>query len=133
MIWENNNFDINDFTGFIYRITELNTGKMYIGKKSFWSFTTKLKPGKKRRTHFKKESNWRTYTSSSKYVNEAIQANGIENYKFEIVSLHKTKSQLNYAEIELQVMEDVLRVKLDNGDFKFLNKQIGNLKFGKLI
>ena len=39
--------DINDLYGFVYRITNLQSGKKYIGRKYFWSF--RKPPGKKRK------------------------------------------------------------------------------------
>ena len=32
--------DINDFFGFVYRITYLQNGREYIGRKYFWMFRT---------------------------------------------------------------------------------------------
>ena len=39
--------DIGDNYGFVYVITHLNTGRMYIGKKFFYSMKTKVLKGKK--------------------------------------------------------------------------------------
>jgi hypothetical protein len=108
-----------EYEGFIYKITEINTGKEYIGKKNFWA--------KRKNTYI--ESNWKSYTSSSKDLNAQIKLHGKDNYKFEIISLHYNKSYLNYREIEELVFNDVLRVTLPNGEKKFYNKAIGNIKF----
>jgi hypothetical protein len=108
-----------EYEGFIYKITEINTGKEYIGKKNFWA---------KRKNKYV-ESNWRSYTSSSKLLNEVIKINGKDNYLFEIISLHYNKSFLSYREIEELVFNDVLRATLPNGEKKFYNKAIGNIKF----
>ena len=53
--------DIGDFFGFVYRITNLQSGKQYIGRKYF---TQKRKPrgGKRRVTS---ESDWKRYYGSS--------------------------------------------------------------------
>ena len=53
--------DIGDFFGFVYRITNLQTGKQYIGRKYF---TQRRKPrgGKRRVTS---ESDWKKYYGSS--------------------------------------------------------------------
>ena len=49
--------DIGDFFGFVYRITNLQTGKKYIGRKYFYQFR---KPrGKSRKV--KSESDWKKY------------------------------------------------------------------------
>jgi hypothetical protein len=122
-------FKVEDWFGFIYRIIELNTGREYVGKKQFHRNLTKAVKGRKNRKHYKKESDWRTYTSSSKELNAAIILNGKENYKFLIVSLHKTKGSLHYKEVEMQIFEDVLRKKLDNGLRKYYNGNISAVKF----
>lgn len=123
-------FDPGNHFGFVYCITNLTTNQQYIGKKQFFSITTKLKPGKKNRTRTRKESNWRKYTSSSKYVNELIIELGKHNFHFEILSLHNNKGSLSYAELEAQVINDVLRAKLPSGQRKYYNNAIlANIRF----
>jgi hypothetical protein len=122
-------FKVEDWFGFIYRIVELNTGREYIGKKQFYSNRTKIVKGRKNRKHYRKESDWKTYTSSSKELNASIILNGKEKYRFLIVSLHKTKGSLHYKEVEMQISEDVLRKKLDNGLRKYYNGNISAVKF----
>lgn len=122
-------FDINDWFGFIYRIVELNTGREYIGKKQFFANRTKVVKGRKNRKHYKKESNWKIYTSSCVELNNSISTNGKSNYKFQIESLHKTKGSLHYAEVSMQIYEDVLRIRLPDGTKKYYNGQIPGVKF----
>jgi hypothetical protein len=122
-------FDSSEWFGFIYRIVEVSTGREYIGKKQFFSNRTKAVKGRKNRKHFKKESDWRTYTSSSKELNLSITTYGKENYRFLIVSLHKTKGSLHYREVEMQVTEDVLRTRLPCGTRKYYNGNISAVKF----
>ena len=66
--------------GFIYLIECKTTGKKYIGKKQCKS-RIKRKPlkGKKRNRIDSKESDWKTYTSSSNELNELIKKYGKEN------------------------------------------------------
>ena len=73
-----------DKEGFVYRITERSTGKIYVGIKKFWA-TKKLKPlkGKKNKRHRRVESDWRTYNSSNKELQMKIKANP-SNYSKEI-------------------------------------------------
>jgi len=128
--WEfNNEFDINDWFGFIYRIIEIDTGKEYIGKKQFFTTQRKIVQNRKNRKIVKKESNWKTYTSSSTHVNNAIELKGKNAFRFIIESLHKSKASLTYAEVQAQIFEDVLRTKLNNGEQKYYNRQIGSIKF----
>lgn len=122
-------FDIEQWFGFCYRLTHVQTSQQYIGKKQFFSKTRKKIKGRKNRKIIIKESDWMKYTSSSRYVNEIIDEHGIEIFTFEIISLHETKGSLYYEEVRLQVIEDVLRAKMINGDNKYFNRQIANVKF----
>jgi hypothetical protein len=123
-------FDPDEWFGFIYRITNLATKQEYIGKKQFRS-TTRLKPlkGKTRKRKKVTDSNWKEYTGSSTHLNAAIEEAGMDNFKFEIVSLHETKGSLYYAEVYVQITEDVMRATFDDGMPKYYNKQVGAVKF----
>lgn len=95
--------------GFIYKITCLKTNKKYIGKKQCMSIL-KRKPlkGKKNKRHEVIETDWRTYTSSSRELNEDIIKYGKENFKFEIIELCESKFALAYREAKIQFEEEVL-------------------------
>ena len=82
---ENIVIDENTF-GFIYEIKNKITNKKYIGKKQCFS-RLKRKPlkGKKRNRISQVQSDWQTYTSSSKDLNEDIQKYGKENFEFKIL------------------------------------------------
>jgi hypothetical protein len=128
--WEcRKEFEIESWFGFIYRITELDTGREYLGKKQFFMMRRVVVKGRKNKKITYKESDWRKYTGSCKDLNEQIKLKGMDNYKFEIISLHKTKASLYYAEVKLQVMEDVMRIRLPDGTKKYYNGQIGAVKF----
>jgi hypothetical protein len=128
--WEcKKEFDIEDWFGFIYRITELDTGREYIGKKQLFMMRRVAVKGRKNKKITYKESDWKKYTGSCKDLNEQIKLKGMDNYKFEIISLHKTKASLYYAEVKRQVMEDVMRIRLPDGTKKYYNGQIGAVKF----
>lgn len=92
--------------GFVYLITCLKTGKLYVGKKLFWSQKTKTVKGKKKRT--KVESDWKDYYGSNKVLAEEVQTNGVENYKREILHLCKTKGECNYLEAHEQFTRNCL-------------------------
>ena len=64
--------DINDYFGFVYRITNKQSGKKYIGRKYFWSFRTP--PGKKRKV--KQDSDWQRYYGSCPELKEDIKKYG---------------------------------------------------------
>jgi len=96
--------------GFIYEITNKINGKKYIGKKQCVR-KIKRKPlkGKTRNRIDQKESDWKTYTSSSKELNEDIQKYGKENFEFRILKVCGSKWELGYEEIKEQIARDVLR------------------------
>jgi hypothetical protein len=96
--------DIGDFFGFVYRITNLQTGKQYIGRKYFYQFR---KPrGKSRKV--KSESDWKKYYGSSDELTADRKSIGNECFKREILSLHNTKGWVNYTETKQLFLNDVL-------------------------
>jgi hypothetical protein len=122
-------FTASEWFGFIYKITELSTGREYIGKKQFTNIRKKVVKDRKNKKTVKSESNWKSYTGSSTELNLQIKELGVDNYKFEIQSLHETKGSLYYAEVISHITNDVLRAKLPTGDKKYYNKWIGAVKF----
>ena len=96
--------DIDDFFGFVYRITNLQTGKQYIGRKYF---TQRRKPrgGKRRVTS---ESDWKKYYGSSPELKEDVKRCGKSIFRREIISLHKTLGKTNYEETRQLFLNDVL-------------------------
>lgn len=92
----------NDYIGFVYEITEVDTGKKYIGKKLFWG-SRKIK-GKRKKI----ESDWKNYYGSSKALHENITKLGTDKYKREILYLCKTRGAMSYLELKEQVQRNVL-------------------------
>ena len=98
-----------DYQGFVYEITELRTGKKYIGKKNFWKPKTLPKNSKrKRRIRTRVESDWRGYFGSSGVLNQLVEEQGEQNFKRMILKLCKTKGEMSYYEAKLQFENDVL-------------------------
>jgi len=98
-----------EYQGFVYIITELDTGKKYIGKKNFWRPKTLPKNSKRsRRVRTRVESDWRDYYGSSKEVQQLVESKGQDNYKREILRLCETKGIMSYFEAKLQFERDVL-------------------------
>ncbi len=109
-----------DVMGFIYKIEHIPTNKSYIGKK-FLVFTRKQKLGKKelklyegqkgRPPKFKivsKESDWKTYWSSNKYLTTIVKNEPKENFKRTILRFCNNKKQLTYFETKYQFLNEVL-------------------------
>lgn len=109
--YENKEYDETpeEYQGFVYLITELDTGKKYIGKKNFWRPKVLPKNSKRnRRIRTRVESDWKKYFGSNKEVQALVESNGIENYKREILRLCQTKGEMSYYEAKLQFDNDVL-------------------------
>ena len=105
------NFEPTEWCGFVYLITNLATNKKYFGKKFFTSTTRKKVKNRTNRKKVIKESDWKTYTGSSKTLNEDIAIFGKEHFRFEILSLHENRSSLAYAEVKRIVLSDALVLK----------------------
>ena len=104
-----------DCVGFVYLITNLVTGRKYIGKKlAKFSKTTykvvKLKNGnkKKKKIRSKIDSDWLTYYGSNDELNKDIQTLGQDNFKREILYYCTSKAQCSYIEAREQFRHQVL-------------------------
>lgn len=106
--------DIGEFFGFVYMITNLNDGRKYIGRKYF--YTIRKQAGKSRRV--RKLSDWKDYYGSSDELKEDIEKLGKNSFKRIIISLHKTKGDVNYNEVKEQFLNNVLE------DDSFYNSNI---------
>lgn len=114
----------------IYKITNLLDGKFYIGKHQ----TKKLDD---------------EYFGSGKFLGRAIKKYGKENFKKEILEVHKTEADMNAAEKRLVVISEMSYNLCEggNGGFGFINSHskvkkwkskggkaaIGNLHIGSVI
>ncbi len=98
-----------EYQGFVYVITELDTDKKYIGKKFFWKpKTLPITKKRKRRVKTRVESDWRKYYGSSKEVQQLLEMKGSDNFKRVILRLCKTKGECSYFEAKYQFDNDVL-------------------------
>ena len=112
-------YDIGDFFGYVYRITNLQNGKQYIGRKYFYQ-KRKPKGGKRRVTS---ESDWKRYYGSSDELKRDIKKFGKLAFKREIISLHKTLGKVNYEETRQLFLNNVLTEHVD-GLPKYYNSNI---------
>jgi hypothetical protein len=104
-----------DCIGFVYLITNIITGRKYIGKKlakfSKTSYKTiKLKNGtkKKKKIRSKIDSDWMDYYGSSDELNKDILTLGKENFTREILHYCKSKAHTSYLEAKEQFDRKVL-------------------------
>ncbi len=129
--------DPGKYFGFVYIIRNLRNGREYIGKKQYWAVKPRSPKSRvtdrsslKWKPQHWKESNWKTYTSSSKELNEDIKKIGKRFFEFEIVGQYSSKGSLHYGEVEWQVKFDTLTELLDGTDKRrYYNKQIAAVKF----
>jgi len=119
--------NISDFPdetyGFVYRIIHIESQKSYIGKKILQN-TSKVKLGKKelaeyagvvgRRPSYKlavRESNWKTYWGSNKYLKELYDEEPKENFERQILVCAPTKKLLTYYETKYLFEKGILENK----------------------
>ncbi len=103
------NFSSDDYYGFVYLITNLESDMKYIGAKLFWNRKTLgVTKKRKRRKHSLVESNWREYWGSSKTLTEEIDKSGQPAYSREILHLCKKRGHVKYLEAQEQFDRNVL-------------------------
>jgi hypothetical protein len=122
--------------GFVYKITNLVTGAIYIGKKSLHhsrktKISKKEKLETKTRKTFKtvvKESDWQSYYGSSIELKKDVEKLGRKHFKREIIELCCSKKYLGYCELAYQIKYDVLKTNSYNGNIlgKFYSRDMEN-------
>jgi hypothetical protein len=125
--------------GFVYQIRNLQTGKIYIGRKNLYS-TRKTAVLKKNRTLTKKgtvnknnlfkrvtkESDWLKYWSSCDTLKTDVKLYGETNFRREILELCTTARMLSYLEVKYQFTHRVLEIDSYNGNIlgKYYNRDV---------
>ena len=112
--------DIGDFFGYVYRITNIQSGRQYIGRKYFYQ-KRKPKGGKRRITS---ESDWKRYYGSSDELKQDVREYGKDKFRREIISLHETLGKVNYEETKQLFLHNVLMEALDDGTPMYYNSNI---------
>jgi hypothetical protein len=104
-----------DCVGFVYNITNLVSGRQYIGKKlskfsktSYKTVTLKNGTKKKKKIKSKIDSDWMTYYGSSIELNKDVETLGKDNFKREILYYCNSKAQCSYIEAREQFARKVL-------------------------
>jgi len=97
---------IDDNIGFVYEITNLISGRKYIGKKLFHSARTKQVKGKKKR--YKVLSDWQDYYGSNEELKNDVIKLGKENFNRTILHICKSKGECSYLEAKEQFSRNVM-------------------------
>ena len=118
MSWYYKNEEVTELpecVGFVYRITNLKTGRKYIGKKlklfakmSVKTVTLKSGIKKKKKVKTQVESDWRSYYGSCAELQKDVLELGEQNFHREILSYEHSKGNLSYQEAKLQFQYKVL-------------------------
>ena len=101
--------DLEDYQGFVYVVTEEESGRKYIGKKFFWK--PKILPvnsKRKRRKHTRVISDYETYFRYNEMLKVLVEEHGPSFYDRELLQLCKTKGECSYYESKLQFDNEVL-------------------------
>jgi len=136
----NDSFDIDGYFGFVYKITNIETGKIYIGKKSFFHNKKKkltkkelaeqpVTRGRKIITKIEQvDSGWRDYYGSSKELITDVKSLGKDKFHRIILDFCSTKKQLTYSEIFNQMVYRVLFIDSYNDNIlgKFFRKDFAS-------
>lgn len=125
---------VSNYVGFVYKITNLQTGKIYIGKKNTKSIQNKKltkkelamydgKVGRKPTTkEVIKESDWLNYYGSNSQLKEDIKNLGVGSFKREILILCTNEKQLTYWELVLQCQIGCLKENISSYNDNILGK-----------
>jgi len=98
-----------DVVGFVYLITNLTNGRMYVGKKlaRFKRSRPPLK-GRKNKRRYKVDSDWRDYYGSSDELSADVMKLGKDKFQREILFYCHSKAELSYVEAREQFARKVL-------------------------
>ena len=108
-IYEDKQFEPDDeflktYVGFVYMVTEKDTGK-----KLFWKpKTLPVTKTRKRKVKTKVQSDWMNYYGSSEQVKTLVEEKGSSAFHREILRLCKSKGDCSYYEAKMQFQYEVL-------------------------
>lgn len=101
--------------GFVYLITNLTSGRQYVGKKKakfsktrYQTVTLKNGTKKKKKIRYQIDSDWLTYWGSSIELNKDIETLSTRAFKREILYMCNTLAECSYLEAKEQFIRAVL-------------------------
>lgn len=105
--------------GFIYKITRIEDGKFYIGRKNLYSERSKALTKKEIAEHTGKgkkptkkkviaESDWQEYYGSEASLKAEIKQIGKPAFRREVLHLCTHKKQMTYQELRHQILQGCL-------------------------
>jgi hypothetical protein len=124
----------NRVIGFVYRVEDIETGKIYVGKKILFTNRKKrltkqelleLEPKRGKKPTFKreiKESDWKDYYGSSKPLLAEIKTRNKLEFRRKILKFCYTKKQLSYWEVYYQVKYEVIHSREKSYNENILGK-----------
>jgi len=112
LIWTYNNREftgdgIGEYFGMVYLITNIRTGRKYVGKKFFTKAARRQVKGKSKKVRI--ASDWEKYFGSNKVIQEEVKTLGEDVIKREILHLCKSRSECSYWETWEIFNRDALR------------------------
>lgn len=133
VMWLYNGKEITDeetegYVAFVYLITNLETGKRYIGKKLLTKTRRKPVKGKKRKKKVVSASDWRDYFGSNITLIADRDRLGPEKFRREILKLCESKGTANYWEARYQVDFRVLESDEWYNDWIFVKVHRSHIK-----
>lgn len=108
-IYQDKQFDetmIDKQIGMVYIVTNILSGKQYIGKKLFQFRKTKQVNKKKKKILV--QSDWMQYYGSNEELKNDVAVFGEDNFHREILHLCISKAECSFLEAKEQFLRDVL-------------------------
>lgn len=110
------------FFGFVYRITDKETGKKYIGRKYIWNYRREKDATRRKKI----ESDWKRYFSSNEEL-KRIGKETPERLLREVIHLCRGKGETNWREVEEIVKQNAIY------DNDYLNDNLSGKYFRKNV
>ena len=119
---------LEQYVGFVYMITNIETGRQYIGKKLLKKTRTKKTKGSKRAKKVVTDSDWRDYYGSNSTLKEDVSTLGGDAFRREILKLCESKGLCNYWEAKYQMYYNVLESEQFYNDHIWVRVHRSHLK-----